>query len=176
MPGAPAARFACVPQAHVVSLRSETMAAPMREVCHDDEPGAVPAGAVDAELLPRYGSEAQCQAVLQSARWAAGFVCSACGAARTRFKRGGPRLPAMRRLQSAVQPDATLPGKLKTAITGTDHVFAFAKRAHRHFAGFQYRFNRRFNMNTILPCLLAALRVTPPSHGHWQRTAEVSGR
>jgi hypothetical protein len=35
---------------------------------------------------------------------------------------------------------------LKTAITGTYHAFGFAKYAHRYLAEFQYRFNRRFNM------------------------------
>lgn len=42
------------------------------------------------EFFERYGSEAQCQAALEAARWPQGFVCPACaGAARTRFVRGG---------------------------------------------------------------------------------------
>jgi len=42
------------------------------------------------EFYDRYGTEAQCQAALERARWAAGFVCPRCGgAARTRFLRGG---------------------------------------------------------------------------------------
>ena len=44
----------------------------------------------------------------------------------------------------------TLLGNLKTAISGTYHAFDFAKYAHRYLAEFQYRFNRRFNMRTIL--------------------------
>jgi len=40
-------------------------------------------------FLQRYGSEAQCQAALEAARWPHGFGCPACGgAARTRFVRG----------------------------------------------------------------------------------------
>jgi ribosomal protein L37AE/L43A len=68
----------------------------------------------------------------------------------------------------------TLLGNLKTAISGTYHAFAFAKYAHRYLAEFQYRFNCRFNMKTILPRLLAALVVAPPSPEHWLRTAEIA--
>jgi ribosomal protein L37AE/L43A len=42
------------------------------------------------EFFERYGTEAQCRAALEAARWPTGFVCPACGgAARTRFERGG---------------------------------------------------------------------------------------
>jgi len=42
------------------------------------------------EFFERYGSEAQCQAALQAARWPAGFACPNCGgAARSHFTRGG---------------------------------------------------------------------------------------
>jgi ribosomal protein L37AE/L43A len=42
------------------------------------------------EFFQRYGTEAQCRAALQAARWPSGFVCPACGgAARTSFQRGG---------------------------------------------------------------------------------------
>ena len=50
----------------------------------------------------------------------------------------------------------TMLGNLKTAITGTYHAFDFAKYAHRYLAEFQFRFNHRFNMKTILHHLLNA--------------------
>jgi ribosomal protein L37AE/L43A len=68
----------------------------------------------------------------------------------------------------------TLLGNLKTAIAGTYHAFDFAKYAHRYLAEFQYRFNRRFDMKSILSRLLHALVVAPPSPEHWLRAAEVS--
>jgi hypothetical protein len=41
------------------------------------------------EFLQRYGTEAQCAAALQAARWPNGFVCPACGgSASTSFVRG----------------------------------------------------------------------------------------
>ena len=55
----------------------------------------------------------------------------------------------------------TLLGNLKTAIGGTYHAFDFVKYAHRYLAEFQYRFNRRFNMRTMLVRLLHALVATP---------------
>lgn len=68
----------------------------------------------------------------------------------------------------------TLLGNLKTAITGTYHAFDFAKYAHRYLAEFQFRFNRRFDMKSILPRLLQSLLAAPPSPEHWLRTAEVA--
>ena len=59
-------------------------------------------------------------------------------------------------------------------ISATYHAFAFAKYAHRYLAEFQYRFNRRFSMKTILPRLLAALVDTPPVSEGTQRAAGVS--
>src|SRR5438105_888026 len=42
------------------------------------------------EFYERYGTETQCQAALQAARWPGGFVCAECGGApRTSFVRGG---------------------------------------------------------------------------------------
>src|SRR5690606_34215757 len=82
------------------------------------------------------------------------------GAGHERIVTGGGkasvRLPQFRAVN-------TLLGNLKTAISGTYHAFAFAKYAHRYLAEFQYRFNRRFDMKTLLPRLLAALVSTPPS-------------
>lgn len=44
------------------------------------------------EFYGRYGTEAQCRAALEAARWPEGFVCPVCGgAARTSFERGGLR-------------------------------------------------------------------------------------
>ncbi|MGZ5397792.1 MAG: transposase, partial [Mycobacterium sp.] len=68
----------------------------------------------------------------------------------------------------------TLLGNLKTAISGTYHAFGFAKYAHRYLAEFQYRFNRRFNMCTILRRLLKALVAAPAAPERSLRLAEVS--
>lgn len=38
----------------------------------------------------------------------------------------------------------TVLGKLKNAITGTDHALDFEKYAQRYLGKFQYRINRRF--------------------------------
>ena len=44
------------------------------------------------EFMQRYGTEEQCAAALQAARWPTGFACPACGSgARTSFLRGGLR-------------------------------------------------------------------------------------
>ena len=68
----------------------------------------------------------------------------------------------------------TIVGNLKTRFGGAYHAFDFAKYAHRYLAEFQYRFNRRFDMKSILSRLLHALVVAPPSPEHWLRAAEVS--
>jgi ribosomal protein L37AE/L43A len=56
----------------------------------------------------------------------------------------------------------TLLGNLKTALNGTYHAFDFAKYAHRYLAEAQYRFNRRFNLASIMARLLRAASLTPP--------------
>jgi ribosomal protein L37AE/L43A len=68
----------------------------------------------------------------------------------------------------------TLLGNLKTAINGTYHAFDFAKYAQRYLAEFQYRFNRRFDMRSMLKRLLVALVHAPVSPERWLRRAEES--
>lgn len=50
----------------------------------------------------------------------------------------------------------TLLSNIKTAIAGTYHGFKFDKYAHRYLAEAQYRFNRRFDLSTMLQRLLYA--------------------
>lgn len=56
----------------------------------------------------------------------------------------------------------TLLGNLKTAISGTYHAFKFCKYAGRYLVEFQYRFNRRFDLRTILTRLANAALATAP--------------
>ena len=69
----------------------------------------------------------------------------------------------------------TLLGNLKTALSGTYHAFNFSKYAHHYLAEFQYRFNRRFDLSTILVRLLRASSVTIPHPGRIIRAAESWG-
>lgn len=56
----------------------------------------------------------------------------------------------------------TVLGNLKTALGGTYHSFDFAKYASRYLAEAQYRFNRCFDLSTILVRLVWACVVTLP--------------
>jgi len=67
----------------------------------------------------------------------------------------------------------TFLGNLKRALGGTYHAFDFAKYAHRYLAEAQYRFNRRFNLASILARLLRAACVTSPRPAAAIRAAEV---
>ena len=67
----------------------------------------------------------------------------------------------------------TLLGNLKTALSGTYHAFDFVKYAHRYLAEAQYRFNRRFNLSSILARLLRAASLTTPRNAQFIRAAEV---
>jgi hypothetical protein len=64
-------------------------------------------------------------------------------------------------------------GNLKRSLSGTYHAFDFAKYAHRYLAEAQYRFNRRFNLRSILACLLRAACLSTPAPAHAIRVAEV---
>ena len=50
----------------------------------------------------------------------------------------------------------TILGNLKTAITGTLHGFKFRKYIGRYLGEYQYRFNRRFDLASMVPRLLYA--------------------
>lgn len=69
----------------------------------------------------------------------------------------------------------TLLGNLKTAFAGTYHSFNYAKYAHRYLAEVQYRFNRRFDLSSILVRLLRASAVTKPHPERHLRAAEPGG-
>lgn len=67
----------------------------------------------------------------------------------------------------------TVLGNLKTAISGTYHAFKFNKYADRYLAEVQYRFNRRFDLSSILARLLRAAALTAPRPMQVIRLAEV---
>ena len=56
----------------------------------------------------------------------------------------------------------TVLSNLKTGLSGTYHAFKFAKYAHRYLAEFQYRFNRRFDLRSILSRLVHVACRTEP--------------
>lgn len=66
----------------------------------------------------------------------------------------------------------TLLSNLKTALSGTYHAFDFTKYAHRYLAEAQYRFNRRFNLASILARLLRAAALTARRPARLIRLAE----
>ncbi len=66
----------------------------------------------------------------------------------------------------------TLLGNLKTSLKGTYHAFDFDKYAHRYLGEAQYRFNRRFNLASILARLLRAASLTLPQPAPLIRLAE----
>jgi ribosomal protein L37AE/L43A len=69
----------------------------------------------------------------------------------------------------------TVLSNLKTAISGTYHHFDFAKYADRYLAEVQYRFNRRFDLSSILVRLVRAAVLTRPRPESMIRLAEVGG-
>ena len=62
---------------------------------------------------------------------------------------------------------------LKTAMAGTYHAVKFAKYAHRYLAEVQYRFNRRFDLRSILQRLVRVAAITEPRNRGLIREAEV---
>ena len=56
-----------------------------------------------------------------------------------------------------------------------ENAFDFAKYANRYLAEVQYRFNRRFDLSSILKRLLVAAVVTPPRSERFLRAAEHCG-
>ena len=67
----------------------------------------------------------------------------------------------------------TVLSNLKTALCGTYHAFDFVKYAPRYLAEAQYRFNRRFDLHSILPRLVRAAAATLPCAAPLIRAAEL---
>jgi hypothetical protein len=68
----------------------------------------------------------------------------------------------------------TILGNLKTSLGGAYHAFDFAKYAVRYLAAFAYRFNRRFQLDTLPKRLLVAAIAIGPRSDAWLRSAEAS--
>ena len=97
---------------------------------------------------------------------------TASGAAHERTVTGGGAASVKLEKFRAVN---TLLGNLKTAFSGTYHAFDFVKYAHRYLAQVQYRFNRRFDLSTILTRLLHASASTTAWPERRIRAAELGG-
>lgn len=69
----------------------------------------------------------------------------------------------------------TVLANLKTGIEGAYHYFDFAKYADRYLAEVQYRFNRRFDLQSILVRLVRTAVLTRPRPESMIRLAEVGG-
>lgn len=65
-------------------------------------------------------------------------------------------------------------GNLKTSLSGTYHAFDFKKYGHRYLAEVQYRFNRRFDLATLVPRLAtAAIHANPCPAWKIRSAAEI---
>ena len=107
--------------------------------------------------------------VVSDGLWCFGAV-QIVGAEHERVVTGGGKASAKLPEFCAVN---TFLGNLKRALGGTYHAFDFAKYAHRYLAEAQYRFNRRFNLRSILARLLRAACLTPPTPASAICAAEV---
>lgn len=67
----------------------------------------------------------------------------------------------------------TVLGNLKTAFAGTYHAFNFRKYATHYLAEVQYRFNRRFDLASILKRLVRAAAIAAPCPATTIRAAET---
>ena len=66
----------------------------------------------------------------------------------------------------------TILGNLKTAASGTFHAFNFEKYGYRYLGEAQYRFNRRFDLKTILPRFIVAAAQTGARPERFLRLSE----
>ena len=68
----------------------------------------------------------------------------------------------------------TILGNLKTSLSGTFHAFDFEKYAARYLGAVQYRFNRRFDLQALLPRFVKAAATAGKHPEHRLRLAEDS--
>jgi hypothetical protein len=100
-----------------------------------------------------------------------GCFTAICGVGAVHDRTGGGKacvkLPQFRAVNTVL-------GNLKTALSGTYHAFDFSKYAHRYLAEVQYRFNRRFDLSSILVRLVRAVVTTKPRPVEVIRAAKAS--
>jgi len=61
--------------------------------CRGDESYSIPSGPFYASVFEQFGSEAQCEAALETARWPEGFRCPICGkAGHSEFRVGARKM------------------------------------------------------------------------------------
>ncbi|MSQ72191.1 MAG: IS1595 family transposase [Betaproteobacteria bacterium] len=133
-------------------------------VCLRQQPFTNEAVAIFAAL-----SIAPLATVVSDGLWCFGAV-QIVGAEHERVVTGGGKLSVGLPQFRAVN---TFLGNLKRSLRGTYHAFDFAKYAHRYLAEAQYRFNRRFNLCSILARLIRAACLTIPTPASAIRAAEV---
>lgn len=66
----------------------------------------------------------------------------------------------------------TILGNLKTALSGTFHKLS-SQHLPRHLATFQYRFNRRYKLEDMIPRLAYVAMITPPIPQRLLKLAEA---
>ena len=66
----------------------------------------------------------------------------------------------------------TVIGNTKTSMKGAYHGFKVSKYARSYLAEAQYRFNRRFNLEALVPRLFYACVQNVPRNLKWIRAAE----
>lgn len=98
-------------------------------------------------------------------------VSAGLGAVHDRIVTGGGKASVQLEQFRAVN---TVLSNLKTALSGTYHAVRFAKYAGRYLAEVQYRFNRRYDLRSILPRLIRAASLTSAHSEFSLRAAEPS--
>lgn len=94
--------------------------------------------------------------------------------------KGGDEQTLLRALLDTLKSDDiqwvnTLLGNLKSSIQGSNHGVKFDKYAARYLAEVHYRFNRRFDLPRIIPCLLRSRALMTARPEKWLRLAESWG-
>ena len=107
--------------------------------------------------------------VVSDGLWCFGSV-QIVGAAHERVVTGGGKASTKLPQFKAIN---TFLGNPKRSLSGTYHAFDFAKYAHHYLAEAQYRFNRRFNLRSILARLLRAACLSSPAPARVIRVTEV---
>jgi len=67
----------------------------------------------------------------------------------------------------------TVLGNLKTTLAGAHHAFDYGKYAAHYLAAFAYRFNRRFDLHTLVVRLIVAVARCKPRSEQVIRQAET---
>lgn len=125
-------------------------------------------GLSEPAFLARFGTKEQCLDLLIQMRWGGGFACARCGSTSYARMRCRKQVQCNRSKHQVGFPAGTVFHRTKLSLTSwflAIYHHVSPKHVGAYLASFAWRFNRRYQLDTLTERLLwAALKCMPRTY------------